>query len=878
MIQPIATTRVTNSITRDRITQQIQLEQNELFRLQNQLSTGLRFFLPSEDPSSAQRALALQRTIERKDQSLTNLEGTRNALSISDSSLSEVADTINQITSSTLNVIGTISSEDERNAVIELIDQAIFKLTGVGNTEFAGSYLFSGGESSGEPYVNDSGYIEYRGGESSPQTFVDLGFLFDTAAAGDNVLGGLSEAVRGIADLNLQASPSTSLAQLNGGRGISSNPSIEVVFESSTPGVPVTTSTVDLSSASTLSDVARLIEASAPAGADIYARVSGQGLTVSTTGGDLLIREVAGGNTAAELGLLTVGGAQPTLVGSDLDPVLLTTSRLDEVVGVKSRGRLEIPGTNNDVIIEATANGSSFNNLTIDIVDGATAGSESASYNPGTNTLTVTIADGQTTAAQLAAAINTEGTFVAETDYRDASSAAAEGSGQTPAGTYTGVTDTAGVDGDIDLASGLRITNGADEYVVDTSAAETVEDLLNLLNDEAFGLAATINDAGTGIDVRTRRSGADFTIGENGGSTASDLGIRTYTTDTRLEDFNRGQGVILSQSANELTIELTDAGVTNTYNIDLTNAVTVADVITEVATQTGGELTASLATTGNGLVFAGTQGVVAISQASGNLTVAGQTISLTAVAGQSADGAEGNQAANLDITFGAGPATSYDASTNTLSVSVAQAAGVATLNDVIAAINGTGTQFTATLGGANGAQVINTGDDAAASFSLSGGLNNSAAGADSITISGSVAEQLGFVSDPGGSVTSTTGSVASDDRHTLEVDSLFNSLIRLRTALNNNDEGAVSAELERLDDDHTRVTFGIAEIGARVQNLDAIESRLRSEEADLRGALSTEIDADLVEVISDITAQQFALQAALQTSGQILQLSLLDFI
>ena len=62
------------------------------------------------------------------------------------------------------------------------------------------------------------------------------------------------------------------------------------------------------------------------------------------------------------------------------------------------------------------------------------------------------------------------------------------------------------------------------------------------------------------------------------------------------------------------------------------------------------------------------------------------------------------------------------------------------------------------------------------------------------------------------------------------------------------------------------------------RNLESIQTRLEDEEVELRDALSVEIDADLVDVITNLTTQQFSLQASLQASGQILSLSLLDFI
>ena len=81
----------------------------------------------------------------------------------------------------------------------------------------------------------------------------------------------------------------------------------------------------------------------------------------------------------------------------------------------------------------------------------------------------------------------------------------------------------------LDADGGLIITNGGKTVTLDTSTATTVEELLNLINGAGLGLAAEINATRTGINVRSRLSGADLTIGENGGTLATQLGIRTYT-------------------------------------------------------------------------------------------------------------------------------------------------------------------------------------------------------------------------------------------------------------------------------------------------------------------------------------------------------------
>ncbi len=62
------------------------------------------------------------------------------------------------------------------------------------------------------------------------------------------------------------------------------------------------------------------------------------------------------------------------------------------------------------------------------------------------------------------------------------------------------------------------------------------------------------------------------------------------------------------------------------------------------------------------------------------------------------------------------------------------------------------------------------------------------------------------------------------------------------------------------------------------QGLDAVGARLDDEGVELQRALSDEIDADLLEAISNMTARQAALQASLQLTSRVFQLTLLDYL
>lgn len=884
-IVPIPTTRVGDFFVRQRMVRQVQSDQLDLFRLQSQVSTGRRIILPSEDAPAALRAISLQRALQRKDQVGTNLQGTISVLTEADASLNSVSGVLSEVRAQAIGVADTISTDEQRQAIINIVDRALADLVKTGNSSYVGRYLFSGSRTNTLPFDFNGDFVEYRGNEKNLRSFVDLGQLFETNIPGTDVFGGLSAEIRGTADLNPHLTFDTLLNSVNNGQGIGSNAAITVSVNN---GGTTTSSIVDLSGAVTIGDVARLIENHPPAGTNIKVDINGNsGLTITTNVGSVRVSEVAAGRTAKELGIFNTANTAPSLGGADLNPAMLKTTRLDQLLGTKAQGRVESVGANNDLILTSAANGAAFNGTTVEYIAGGVAGNESVTYDQPSNTLTVQIQNGVSTANQIAAAINAaaaagDSPFTAEVDYRDASTFTQTGSGPVSIAAFAGVTSDGSGEA-LDTESGIVLTNGGKAVTLDISGAETVEDLLNQINSADVGLLADINAAKNGIDVRSVLSGADFTIGENSGTTASQLGIRTFTSDTRLDALNRGIGIPtndlvddqLAPFVDDLQIVARDGAA---LAINLTGAATLDDVVdlinNDPNNNTGGTaVLAQLTPDGQGIELVDSSGPI-----TGDLTVLNSQAAeylgfLSAGQPQIAD--------NTADASGDYSLSSYRHSQEDDLLIVARdgtelwvdLTGATTIQDVIDRVNshprnnaGTTAVEARLATSGNGIELVDASVGAGTLEVQSAELSQAA-------------EFLGFI--PNGTVT-TDGSgnavLQSEDRHTLEVDSVFNTLIRLRRALESNDVPEIGRAIDRLDVDLNRVNFARAEIGSRLQSLDVVQTRLEDENVQLRRALSDQIDVDLVEAISNLTARQYALQASLQTTASILSLSILDYI
>ena len=409
-----------------------------------------------------------------------------------------------------------------------------------------------------------------------------------------------------------------------------------------------------------------------------------------------------------------------------------------------------------------------------------------------------------------------------------------------------------------------------------------MQDLLNLLNGSGASVLAQINDKGNGISVRSTLSGSDFTIGENGGSTATDLGLRSLIAKTELQDLNFGMGV-QSVDGTDFTIRRND-GVE--LAIDTSSATTMEDILNLINDHPDNldpatAVVARLKAYGNGIELiddnpAGTDTLqvrrAGISMAAWDLGLIPRGDETSAPPDPPAQTATasvafapphqfntamrvvapnaGTQWNDVEVVFqstlvGDVAVATYDAGARRLTIDMAD--GATTANTVIAAI---------ALEGTFAAELDTTADP---TNDGSGTLVAPAGTAD--TTSGGTAESL-----------------LGTDTNPIETRGVFNALIRLQRAVEDFDVAEIERTLTMLDENFDTLTFGRAEVGARGQALEAISDRNDDEQVELKGVLSDEIDVDMAQAASDFLARQAAYEASLRSIASLHQLSLLDFI
>lgn len=885
-IYPVASGRVTEQLLQTRLQSQFNFDRLELVRLQDQLSTGVRVSVPSADAPAAARAITLQRILEQKQQVSTNVSTTSSYVAATENALSRVSELLTNIRANALSAVDSTNSEDERRVIAEEVNRAIEQLIDVGNQQFRGRYLFAGSKTTQPPFEYQGTNVVYQGNEVDLNSLVDANYLLDANVTGNEVFGAISSQVQGTADLNPILTLDTKLSSLRDGSGITKGSFI--ISDGSS------TKTINIASAETVGDVVRLIESNPPEGRQITVRLTNNALSIDIDdagGGNLTVREVSGGTTATQLGIFnSLGVGIKQLFGTDLAPRLQPTTRLTDILGTRASVALPSAGVNNDIFIEAAQNGANINGVIVRLTtNGAIAGDGAvATFDELTRVLQVNVNPGVTSAATVVNAINVTGQFTAQLDSKLDLENAGSGTVQLGAtGTFVGGSGLL-----FNKESGIQIVNGGRSHTITFESADTVEELLNLLNGSTANVSARIAADGKRIEVRSRLSGADFKIGENGGTTATELGIRTFNRDTLLADLNFGRGVDLTGGNDDLAADPSFVGGSEPHvdftirrngspdlDIDIRSANTIGDVIDLINTHPTNRgtspITARLAEFGNGI------------QITDENNSGAQSLTI----------ARGQSFAAWDLGL-----VARNAATAELSASVPAQATVTfpQPND-----RNTGIVLSAKVGGPsfNNVQVIYRdvlgNGEATATYAggrlyvdIDAGQTTANRVIDAINAQGRFTASLETLQDPannGSGAIQTTGVVATfaggafdrvqgRDVNPAETKGIFNSLLRLSEALGSFDVGEIGRAVGMLDDDFERLTFSRADLGARARSLDVLGQRVQDEDVQLRASLSTELDADIVKSISELSARQANTEATLRVIGQTLQLTVLNFI
>jgi flagellar hook-associated protein 3 FlgL len=222
--------RITTSMVQRNILSDLNSISSKLTKAQMKAASGKEITRPSDDPFGTAQAMALRQSLSANKQHQRNVEDAMGWQDATEQALMDITDSVEKAKS--LLVQGTSDSLDQtgRDAIAAELEQLIEGIKQTANTNYRGSYLFAGTETSTRPYpATSTPYAPaddvYQGDEAGwnpavPGIIREIGpgvqmsinvvarqFLGDGQGAGDNKL---LDVMRDAVD-NLRAGNSTAL-------------------------------------------------------------------------------------------------------------------------------------------------------------------------------------------------------------------------------------------------------------------------------------------------------------------------------------------------------------------------------------------------------------------------------------------------------------------------------------------------------------------------------------------------------------------------------------------------------------------------------------------------------------------------------------------
>jgi len=226
---------------------------NRLEKTQRNMSSGKKFVNPSDDPIGVSRSLRLNTEVATMDQYKRNADDVLSWLSTTEMAAKNINEVLKRAKELTVQAASETNSINERLSIAEEIKELRNQLIHIGNTTYAGSYLFSGFKTD-KPLLAEDGSYDLGGG-TNKLTFdevieinIGVGDKIGENFVGQRLFGLYSPGD----DLNITTAESLKQQQIITGscldldnHPITAATSFDIVYS----GPPASTTTIDLTNA-----------------------------------------------------------------------------------------------------------------------------------------------------------------------------------------------------------------------------------------------------------------------------------------------------------------------------------------------------------------------------------------------------------------------------------------------------------------------------------------------------------------------------------------------------------------------------------------------------------------------------------------------------
>jgi flagellar hook-associated protein 3 FlgL len=177
--------RISSRTLSDLFVAQLGRQQSALAQTQLQVSTGLRFNRPAEDPVGASQSLDLERAVDANAQYQANANLAANRLKLSESTIAAVGDTLQRLRELAVQASNATETAESRRMIATEVRQRLDGLLQLANTQDGnGQYLYAGYSTGTRPFAATPAGYQYNGDQGQRLVQVGPGTLLADSDSG----------------------------------------------------------------------------------------------------------------------------------------------------------------------------------------------------------------------------------------------------------------------------------------------------------------------------------------------------------------------------------------------------------------------------------------------------------------------------------------------------------------------------------------------------------------------------------------------------------------------------------------------------------------------------------------------------------------------
>ena len=136
--------RITNNMLINNMLNNLNNNLNRMNKYQNQLATGKKISLPSDDPIVASRALKLRTDVAEIQQYKRNVDDANSWMDITETTLGQMGDVMHRVRELAVQAANETNTPEDLDKIKQEMEQLKVQMVHLANTTYAGRYIFSG--------------------------------------------------------------------------------------------------------------------------------------------------------------------------------------------------------------------------------------------------------------------------------------------------------------------------------------------------------------------------------------------------------------------------------------------------------------------------------------------------------------------------------------------------------------------------------------------------------------------------------------------------------------------------------------------------------------------------------------------------------------